>query len=307
MPAHTRVHPEVQAALSGGRPVVALESVVVTHGLPAPTNVRLALDMEAAVRAEGAVPATIAILDGELRVGLERSEIDDLAGRADARKCSVKDLAVAVGLGLSGGTTVAATAWVAHRVGIRAFATGGTGGVHPGVGERLDISADLTVLAACPILVVSAGAKSILDLANTVEVLETLSVPVVGFRTDFLPGFHTRSTGIRLDARVDTPDEAARVLRARDALGLPQAVLLVQPVDESLAVPPDVVAEAAERATRQAHDAGVSGHAVTPFVLAALNERADDPRFLRANLALLEANARLAARVAVALGPAGRG
>ena len=299
--AHARVHPEVAEAIAAGRPVVALESVVVTHGLPPPTNIRLALDMEAAVRAEGAVPATVAILDGLLRVGLERTELEDLAAREGARKCSVKDLAYAVGMGLSGGTTVAATAWVAHRVGIRAFATGGTGGVHPGVGERLDVSADLPALAACPILVVSAGAKSILDLPNTAEVLETLSVPVIGYGTDFLPGFHTRETPIRLDARVDSPEEAARVVAARDALGLTQAVLLVQPVPEEAAVPAEAVAQAAEAATRRAREAGVTGHRVTPFVLAALNESERDPRFLRANLALLQANARLAARVAVEL------
>jgi pseudouridylate synthase len=296
-----RIHPEVAAALADGRAVVALESVVVTHGLPPPASLRLAQDMEATVRAEGAVPATVAILDGVLRVGLEGQELDALAARPGLRKCSVKDLPVALGLGLSGGTTVAATAWAAHHAGIRAFATGGTGGVHPGLGDRLDISADLPTLAACPILVVSAGAKSILDLPNTIEVLETLSVPVVGYGTDDLPGFHTRSTGIRLDARVDSPEQAAAVVRARDALGLRQAVLLVQPVAEALEVPAEVVAEASERATRQAHEAGVSGPALTPFVLSALNESEREPRFLRANLALLENNARLAARVAVAL------
>jgi pseudouridine-5'-phosphate glycosidase len=299
--AHTQIAPEVRDALARGRPVVALESVVVTHGLPAPTNVALALDMEEAVRAEGAVPATVAILDGSLRVGLSRPELEDLASRPDSYKCSVRDLPVAIGLGRSGGTTVAATAWIASHVGIRAFATGGTGGVHPGIGERLDISADLPTLAQCPIVVVSAGAKSILDLANTLEVLETLSVPVVGYGTDTLPGFHTRSTGLTLDARADDPETVVRIVRARDALGLRQAVLLVQPVPESDAVPAAEVSQAAAEAVRKARAAGVSGHAVTPYVLAALNEQEGDPRFLRANLALLRANAHLAGRVAAAL------
>ena len=288
-------------ALAQSRPVVALESVVVTHGLPAPQNLALARAMERCVREEGAVPATVAILDGVLRIGLADADLESLAARDGLRKCSVRDLPVAVGLGLSGGTTVAATAWIAHRAGIRAFATGGTGGVHPGVGERLDVSADLPTLAACPILVVSAGAKSILDLANTIEVLETLSVPIVGYGTNELPGFHTRTTGIRLDARADTPDEAAAIVRARDALGLRAAVLLVQPVPAEAEVPADAVAEAADAATRQAHAAHVTGKDLTPFVLSALNESERDPRFLRANLALLEANARLAARVAVRL------
>lgn len=301
MPEPIVVAPEVAQALRDRRAVVALESVVVTHGLPAPQNVSLAIDMEAAVRMEGAVPATVAILDGVIRVGLDRAELEDLAGRPDNLKCSVKDLAFAVGMRRSGGTTVAATAWAAHRVGIRAFATGGTGGVHPGIGERLDISADLPTLAHCPIVVVSAGAKSILDLPNTLEVLETLSVLVLGYGTDTLPGFHTRSTGLRLDARADDPDAVARVVLARDELGLEEAVLLVQPVPEVDAVPEDAVQSAVQSALGKARKAGISGHAVTPFVLSALNESESDPRFLRANLALLRANAHLAARVALAL------
>ena len=301
MPDHIAVAPEVADALRDRRAVVALESVVVTHGLPAPQNLTLALEMEEAVRAEGAVPATVAILDGVIRVGLSRAELEDLAARTDSLKCSVKDLPYAVGMGRSGGTTVAATAWAAQRVGIRAFATGGTGGVHPGIGERLDISADLPTLAHCPIVVVSAGAKSILDLPNTLEVLETLSVPVIGYGTDTLPGFHTQSTGLRLDARVDDPDAVARIVLARDELGLEEAVLLVQPVSDEDAVPAHAVEAAVSDAVAKAHKAGVTGHAVTPFVLSALNESESDPRFLRANLSLLKANAHLAARVAVAL------
>jgi pseudouridine-5'-phosphate glycosidase len=298
MPDLTRIHPEVRDALADGRPVVALESVVVTHGLPAPTNLALAREMEEAVREEGAVPATVAVLDGVVRVGLAPSELEALADRPDRRKLSVRDLPVAVGLGRSGGTTVAATALVAHRAGIAAFATGGIGGVHPGSAERLDVSADLPTLARTPIAVVSAGAKSILDLANTLEVLETLSVPVVGFGTDTLPGFHTRTTGLGLEVRVDDVASLAAIVRARDALRLPQAVLVVQPVPEADAVPPEEVREAVARATERARAAQVHGSALTPFVLAALNDAEGDPRFLRANLSLLRANARLAARLA---------
>jgi len=293
-----RVHAEVSRALAAGTAVVALESVVVTHGLPAPHNLDLARRMEDTVRTEGAVPATVAILDGQIRVGLDPAEMADLAGRTTLRKCSIRDLPVAVGLGESGGTTVAATAWVASRVGIRAFATGGTGGVHPGVDHRLDISADLPALADCPIVVVSAGAKSILDLPNTLEVLETLSVPVIGYGTDTLPGFHTRSTGLCLEARVDDVAGVVRIARARDALGLRQALLVVQPVAEADAVPPAAVERAVEAANARAAQAGVHGSALTPFVLGALNDAEEDPRFLRANLSLLAANAALAARIA---------
>lgn len=301
MPEPILVAPEVAQALRERRAVVALESVVVTHGLPSPQNLALALEMEEAVRAQHAVPATIAILDGVIRVGLNRADLEQLAGRTDALKCSVRDLPYAVGMGRSGGTTVAATAWAAHRVGIRAFATGGTGGVHPGLGERLDISADLPTLAHCPIVVVSAGAKSLLDLPNTLELLETLSVLVLGYGTDTLPGFHTSTTGLRLDARADDPDAVARIVLARDELGLEEAVLLVQPVPQEDAVPEDAVGRAMDAALARAREAGVTGHALTPFVLSALNGSDGDPRLLRANLSLLRSNARLAARVAVAL------
>lgn len=289
---------EVAQALRESRPVVALESVVISHGLPYPINVKLAYDMEQAVRAAGAVPATMGILDGRVHAGLTEAEVERLGSGTDLRKCSIRDLPIALGLGLSGGTTVAATAYLAAALGIRVFATGGIGGVHPGIGERLDISADLPALGRFPVIVVCSGAKSILDLANTMEVLETLSVPVLGFGTDTLPGFHTRSTGLAVDARVDTPQQVAAVDRARQELGLTTALLVTQPVPEVDAVPASVVEAAADKATRKAHAAGVTGRHVTPFVLSALNED-EDPRFLRANLSLLTENARLAGRIAV--------
>ncbi len=289
---------EVREALSQNRPVVALESVVISHGLPYPINVELARDMETSVRQSGAVPATVAIIQGRVYIGLSDAELQILASGEGLRKCSVRDLPIALGLGLTGGTTVAATAYLAYKVGIRVFATGGIGGVHPGIGERLDISADLPTLGRVPVIVVSSGAKSILDIANTMEVLETLSVPVLGFGTDTLPGFHTQSVGLPVDARVESPAEVAAIYRARRALGLKTALLVTQPVPALDAVPAEVVEEASSKATRRAHEAGVSGRDVTPFVLSALNED-EDPRFLRANLSLLKNNATLAGRIAV--------
>lgn len=289
---------EIRDALRESYPIVALESVVISHGLPYPTNRELARDMETAVRDSGAVPATVALLDGRVHVGLTDAELERLSAGGDLRKCSVRDLPIAMGLGLTGGTTVAATAYLAHALGIRVFATGGIGGVHPGIGERLDISADLPTLGRIPVVVVSSGAKSILDLQNTLEVLETLSVPVLGFGTDTLPGFHTRSTGLPVDVRVTTPAEVASIDRARQALGLQSALLVAQPVPEEDAVPASVVDEASRKATAKAHAAGIAGREVTPYVLSALNED-EDPRFLRANLSLLKNNARLGGRIAV--------
>lgn len=297
-PAHFVIDDEVREALAKRRPVVALESVVISHGLPYPINRELARDMEQAVRDAGAIPATMALIDGRVHAGLTDAELERLSSGKDLRKCSVRDLPIAMGLGLTGGTTVAATAYLAHALGIRVFATGGIGGVHPGIGERLDISADLPTLGRIPVVVVCSGAKSILDLNNTLEVLETLSVPVLGFGTDTLPGFHTRSTGLPVDIRVTSAAEVASVDRARQTLGLNTALLVTQPVPEEDAVPASVVDEASRKATAKAHASGVTGREVTPFVLSALNED-EDPRFLRANLSLLKNNARLAGTIAV--------
>lgn len=295
-----RVHPSVARALADGQPVVALESTVVTHGLPRPVNATLARELEEIVRGLGAVAATCAVVDGVACVGLEAHELERLAARADVVKVARRDLGAAVALGRTGGTTVSATAHLAARAGIRVFATGGLGGVHRGARESFDISQDLGVLARTPVLVVSAGAKSILDLRATHEVLETLSVTVVGYGTDELPGFTVRTTGIALDTRVDTPELAAALARSQWDLGVDSAVLLMNPPPEDQALPTAEHERALAIAMAAAEASGVRGKAVTPFLLDAMKE-ATHGQSLAANLALLRSNAQLAARVATAL------
>jgi pseudouridine-5'-phosphate glycosidase len=295
-----KLSPSVQRALEGAQPVVALETAVVTHGLPWPQGAQAALDMAQEVERQGAVPALVAVVEGTVRVGLEEEEVYRLAQAPQRKKCSIKDLPLAAALGWTAGTTVAATCWIAHQVGIGVFATGGIGGVHPG-GERWDISADLPTLAQCPLVVVCAGAKSILDLPNTRELLETLGVAVVGYGADLFPAFYARSADLPVDARVDDPRHVARISRMRDALGLHQAILVVQPVPAQDAVPAEEVAQAVAVATSRAQQAGVTGNQLTPFVLSQLAHQEGEERFVRANLSLLRANARLAAQVAVAM------
>ena len=285
-------------------PRVALESTVITHGLPRPLNVETALRLEAVLREAGASPRTVGILDGKIIAGLREDEIRRLAAMPDARKVSLRDLPVVTARRLSGGTTVATTMWVAHRHGIRVFATGGIGGVHRGAGPpgsgSFDVSADLEALARTPVAVVCAGPKAILDLPATREVLETRGVTVVGYGTDEMPAFYSRSSGLPVDVRCDTAEEAADVIRARRALDLPGAVLVTVPVPEAEAVPraeiEPVIAEAHAEAVRR----GLRSAKVTPFLLARVAERTGE-RALRANLALLENNARVAAAVARAL------
>ncbi len=294
------IAPEVRAALDDGRAVVALESTLITHGLPYPQNVETALAMESAVRESGAVPATIAVLKGQLTVGLRADEIERLAQApvGSVRKCSRRDLSLAVGLGEDGATTVAGTMIVAHMVGITLFATGGIGGVHRG--HPFDVSADLIELGRTPVAVVCSGAKSILDLPLTLEVLETQGVPVIGYGTDTLPSFYTRSSGLRLDARVDSPAQAAQVIRAAQRLALGHGLLFTVPVPEADAMPDDVAEAAIVQAQAEADAAGIRGKDSTPFLLArvvALTEGASR----RANTALLINNARTAGHIAVAL------
>jgi len=291
---------EVSAALLAGSPVVALESTLITHGFPYPHNLETALGMEAVIRAEGAIPATIAVLRGQIRVGLAREEIELLAGLSgeEVRKCSRRDLPIAVALGQYGSTTVAGTMIVAAQVGIKVFATGGIGGVHRGHPE--DISADLIELGRTPIVVVCAGAKSILDLPRTLEVLETQGVPVLGYGTDELPAFYSRTSGLPVDQRVETPQEVAAVAAARDALGLRQGILVTVPVPEADALPADEAERAIAEATRQADAAGVAGKAITPFVLEKVLELTGG-RSRDANIALLLNDARVGARIAIAL------
>jgi pseudouridine-5'-phosphate glycosidase len=289
------VRPPIAAALEARHPVVALESTLIAHGLPWPVNVETALAAEAAVRSEGATPATIAVLDGRPTIGLTEEEIRTLAQTPGVLKASRRDLGLAVAQRRTAATTVAATMVLAHRAGVHLFATGGIGGAHR---EPWDLSADLVELARVPVAVVCAGAKSILDLPRTLELLETLSVPVVGYGTDTFPAFYVRSSGQPVSGRVDTPREAAGVLRAHWDLG-GGGVVLAQPVSAEAALEPAELDTALVEAERLAAARGVRGKEVTPFLLARLAELTGG-KTLRANQALIVANARLAAQVAVA-------
>ncbi|NGN68138.1 pseudouridine-5'-phosphate glycosidase [Streptomyces sp. A7024] len=298
-----RLTDEVRDALAGGAPVVALESTIIAHGLPRPRNAEVAAELEALVRAAGAVPATIAVLDGEPHVGLTKAELDRVAYDEDIRKLGTRDLAPAAALGASGATTVSATAFLAARAGIRVFATGGLGGVHRGWVTVQDESADLGLLARTRIAVVCAGVKSILDVPATLQRLETLGVAVVGYGTAEFPGFYLRTSGEPVDWTVSTPEEAAAVVRAQDALGGPPSALIVAnpvPVAEQLdpALHDRVLTDALAAAERE----GVTGQAVTPYLLAYLTEHTAGAS-LEANLAAVRGNVRLAGEIATRLNP----
>jgi pseudouridine-5'-phosphate glycosidase len=283
---------------------VALESTVVAHGLPRPQNLEAALACERAVRDSGAQPATVAIVDGRPAVGLSEDELRELAGRDDVAKVSLHNLAVVAARGQWGATTVAATLHLASRTGIRVFATGGIGGVHRGAERDFDVSSDLAALASTPMVVVSAGAKSILDLPRTVEVLETLGVPVIGFGTDELPAFYARTSGLPVTARVDSPEEAAAIASTHWALGRRSAVLVVAPCPEHAAIPTAEIDGIVDGAVADAAAEGITGPRVTPFLLSRVAARTGG-RALAANLALLENNARIAGLIAVALADIG--
>ena len=289
---------EVRAALAEGRAVVALESTVISHGLPRPQNLETARRLEQVVREGGGVPATVAVLGGRLSVGLDDAQLTRLAEGEGVRKVSRRDLAVAVARGEDGATTVAGTLWVAGRAGARVFATGGIGGVHRG--PLPDVSADLPELARTPMTVVCSGAKSVLDLAATREWLETHGVCVLGYGCDEMPAFYTRRSGLAADARADTAEEVARVARARDALGLEAALVVSVPVPEGFEVDERLMEESLSEALAVAARRGVTGRDLTPFLLAHMSWRSGGAT-LRANLALLENNARVAAGIAVAL------
>ena len=297
MPPWLSLAADVEAALRAGRPVVALESTLIAHGLPWPANLETARDAEAAVRRAGAVPATVAVWHGAPTVGLSPAQLEELARAKSIHKASRRDLGAAVGLKWLAATTVSATMALAHAAGIRTFATGGIGGVHPGDG--LDVSADLGELARTPVLVVCAGAKSILDLPRTLEVLETFGVPVLGYRTDSFPAFTVRASGGRVSARVETPAEAAAAFAAHRRMGGGGAVL-AQPCPEAVAVDADVFEHARRQADMEAIYADVRGPRLTPFLLARLAELTGG-QTLAANRALIVANAFLAGEVAVAL------
>jgi pseudouridine-5'-phosphate glycosidase len=300
MPPNLNLSPEVAAALHDQCAVVALESTLITHGLPYPANVETALAMEAAVRSSGAVPATVAILKGQITVGASSAEIERL-GRIDdgsVRKCSRRDLATAVALGEDGATTVAGTMLIAYMTGIRIFATGGIGGVHRGA--PFDVSADLTELGRTPVAVVCSGAKSILDLPLTLEVLETQGVAVLGYGTNTLPSFYTVSSGLPLSACVDTPLQAARILQAQAALGIESGTLITVPVPQADELPQAEAEAAIVQATAEAEAQGIHGAKVTPFVLARVAELTEGSS-RKANVSLLANNARVAGEISVAL------
>lgn len=300
-PPFFEVAAEVAGALAQGRPVVALESTIISHGMPWPQNVHTALAVEAEVRAQGAVPATVAVLNGQVKVGLLPEEIDGLGQPgAHVAKLSRRDLPLALVQGRTGATTVAATMIVAARAGIRVFATGGIGGVHRGAPESFDISADLQELARTDVAVVCAGIKSILDIGLTLEVLETLGVPVVGYRCDRLPAFFARDSGFGVDARLDDASQIAGALHAKWSLGLQGGMVIAQPLPAALALPDAVMQRAVSQALAESQAQGISGKAVTPFLLARVNALTGGDS-LAANVALIRQNARLAAEVAVAL------
>ncbi|MHA6628656.1 pseudouridine-5'-phosphate glycosidase [Pseudonocardia sichuanensis] len=291
--------PEVAEAVAAGRPVVALESTLLAHGLPAPQNRAAADQLEAAVRANGAVPATVAVLDGVARVGLSARELDRVCGDGLA-KLSARDLGVAVGLGRDGATTVAATAALAQAAGVQVFATGGVGGVHRGARESWDVSADLAALAVTGVLVVCSGVKSILDVPATLEVLETESVPVLGYRTDAFPGFYRRDSGHPVPWRVDSPTEAAAVWRAHRALGQRAGAVLAQPVPADAELDAVLHDRLLDEGLALIASRGVTGKDVTPVLLEHFHEGSGGAS-LSTNLALVRANAELAAQVAAAL------
>ena len=302
MTTQLQVSPEVQSALDAGRPAVALESTLIAHGLPWPTNLEVARRLEATVREAGATPATIAILGGAIRVGLDDAALEHLASASGVRKVSRRDLPIVVAQKLDGATTVAATMWVAAQVregtGIRVFATGGIGGVHRG--HPFDVSADLPELAGTPVAVVCAGAKAILDLPLTLEWLETHGVPVIGFQCDEFPAFYSRHSGLPVDVRVENAEEAAAIIKTKWGLGIEGGALVVVPVPAELELDMATGESAIETALAEAEQKGIRGRSITPFLLERVSQlTGGDSR--RANIALLENNARVAAALAACL------
>jgi pseudouridine-5'-phosphate glycosidase len=305
LPKYFQITPEVSQALQLKQAVVALETTVITHGLPYPDNLSLADDMEGEVRNQGAVPATIGVIEGRVQIGMVASQLNFLASSAgEMMKISLRDFAPAIAGMASGGTTVAGTMFAAHSVGIRLFATGGIGGVHYELNPRrkgaFDISADLPALARIPMIVVCAGAKAILDLPATMEYLETWGVPVIGYQTDDFPAFYSRKSGLKTSARANTPEEAAFLARSHWALGMKSAVLVTVPPPEEVAMPSEAVKEAVRLALKAAQANNISGKDVTPFLLSKVSELTGGTS-VRANLGLLINNAMVASQIARAL------
>jgi len=292
------ISPEIESALAANRPVVALESTVIAHGLPRPQNLETARSLERIVCEGGASPATIAVLEGELCVGLDQNQIELIGNGENVKKISTRDLAVAVTRGWNGATTVASTLWVAHRVGIQVFATGGIGGVHRG--SLPDVSADLPELAHTPMIVVCSGAKIVLDLPATREWLETRAVTVVGYGCDEMPAFYARQSGLPVDARCDSPEEVVKLFRTQRDLGIETALLVTVPVPPAAEVPQALLNKILNESLDDAEQSKINGRDLTPFLLARMAERSEGAT-LHANIALLENNARVAAQIARAL------
>ena len=294
------IHPEVAAALAAGKPVVALESTIISHGMPYPQNVETALNVERIVRENGAVPATIAVIGGRLKAGLTPEEIEYFGKKGQAiAKASRRDLAVLCARGEDGATTVTTTMIIAHMAGIKIFATGGIGGVHRGAETTMDISADLEELGQTPVMVVCAGAKSILDLGLTLEYLETKGVPVIGYGTEELPAFYTRSSGFRVDYRMDTPEELAKAFKTQNDLGFPGGMLVTNPIPEEYAMPLETINAAIEQALAECSEKGIHGKETTPFLLARVSELTGG-NSLASNIRLVYNNAKVAAQTAAA-------
>jgi len=297
---HLRITDEVKEALDAGRPVIALESTIISHGFPYPANVESAHECERIAREEGVVPATIAVIGGQLAVGLTDGEIERLGTNRDTPKASRRDLPMLLATGSDGATTVAGTMAVAAMAGISVFATGGIGGVHRGAERTFDISADLEELKRTSLAVVSAGAKSVLDIGLTLEYLETRGVPVLGYQTDAFPAFYTRDSGFGVDARFETPDDIASVLQAKWETGLHGGVLVANPIPEEFALDPTEIERIISSALVEAREGGIRGKAITPFLLARIHEMTGGASET-ANKALVWSNVRLASKIATAL------
>lgn len=297
-PSYLSIHPEVQAALDTGRPVVALESTIIAHGMPYPDNIKTAKMVESMIRDHGAVPATIAIIDGKCKVGLTETELDKIGSSKHVAKVSRRDIGYVISSKTLGATTVASTMYIAWLAGIKVFVTGGIGGVHRGAETTMDISADLEELAQTGVAVVCAGAKSILDLQLTLEVLETKGVPVVGYQTDVFPAFYTRESDIKIPIRLDEPVEIAQLMNAHWNVGLPSGVLIANPIPEAYSMPKEIIDQAINQALQDAKTRGITGKEVSPFLLAAIKDITKGSS-LKANIELVLNNAKLGAQIAV--------
>lgn len=297
---YLEIAPEVRKALANGEPVVALESTIISHGMPYPQNVETALKVEEIVRENGAIPATTAIIGGKLKCGLKKEEIEYLGKKGlEVTKCSRRDIPMAIARGFDGATTVATTMIIAHMAGVSIFATGGIGGVHRGAQETMDISADLEELANTPVMVVCAGAKAILDIPLTLEYLETKGVPILGYQTDKLPAFYTRESEFKVDYRVDSPEEAARAFEAQRGAGLHTGMLMANPIPEKFSMDEDMINNAINEAVKEAEEKGIKGKESTPFLLSKVKDITGGSS-LDANIELVFNNAKVAAQIAKA-------